>query len=68
MLTSKCFFSFLLIQIYFRDEDCIVDVRDIITKDIVSYKKFIGRYVVKVEPNRAIMEPDYFIKMIEIAE
>ena len=51
-----------------RDEDCIVDVRDVITKDIVSYKKFIGRYVVKVEPNRAIMEPDYFIKMIELAE
>lgn len=51
-----------------EDEDCIVDVRDVITKDVISYNKFIGRYVVKVEPNRAIMEPDYFIKMIELAE
>ena len=35
---------------------------------MVSYNKFIGRYVVKVEPYRAILEPDYFIKMIELAE
>ena len=27
-----------------------------------------NRYVVKVEPHRAILEPDYFIKMIEMAE
>ena len=51
-----------------RDEDCIVDVRDAITKEILSYKRFLGRYVIKVEPHRAIMEPDYFIKQIEIAE
>jgi hypothetical protein len=25
-------------------------------------------YVIKVEPHRAILEPDYFIKMIENAE
>lgn len=25
-------------------------------------------YVVKVHPHRAILEPDYFVKMIEIAE
>ena len=25
-------------------------------------------YAVKVEPHRAILEPDYFIKQIEIAE
>ena len=43
-------------------------MRDAITKDILSYKKFLGRYVIKVEPHRAIMEPDYFIKQIEIAE
>jgi hypothetical protein len=51
-----------------EDEDCIVDVRDVVTKDVVSYNKFIGRYVIKVEPHRAILEPDYFIKMIELAE
>ena len=27
-----------------------------------------GRYVIKVEPHRAILEPDYFIKQIELAE
>ena len=55
-------------MIFFRDEDCIVDVRDAITKDILSYKRFLNRYVIKVEPHRAILEPDYFIKQIEIAE
>ena len=38
------------------------------TKELLSYNKFIGRYVVKVEPNRAILEPEYFIKQIELAE
>jgi len=27
-----------------------------------------NRYVIKVEPHRAILEADYFIKQIEIAE
>ena len=61
------------LHIFFDDsahegEDCIVDVRDVITKEVLPYEKFINRYVIKVEPHRAILEPDYFIKMIEIAE
>jgi hypothetical protein len=51
-----------------EEEDCIVDARDMITKEIIPYKKMIGRYVVQVEPHRAITEVDYFIKMIESAE
>ena len=51
-----------------EDEDCIVDARDVISKEIISYNKIKNRYVIKVEPHRAILEPDYFIKMIEIAE
>ena len=51
-----------------ENEECIVDVRDVITKEILPYQKFINRYAVKVEPHRAILEPDYFIKMIEMAE
>ena len=43
-------------------------MRDVITKEVLPYQKFINRYVVKVEPHRAILEPDYFIKMIEMAE
>jgi len=35
---------------------------------MVPYKKFIDTFVVKVEPHRAILESDYFIKMIEEAE
>lgn len=34
----------------------------------LSYKKTIGKYVFKVEPHRAILENDYFIKLIEKAE
>jgi hypothetical protein len=52
----------------YRDDDCIVDVRDPISKEIIPYKKFINMYVIKAEPHRAILEPDYFIKMIEQAE
>ena len=44
------------------DEDCVIDVRDAVTKEILPYKKFIGRYVVQVEPHRACLETDYFIK------
>ena len=44
------------------EDDCIVDVRDVITKEILPYKKFINRYVVQVEPHRAILETDYFVK------
>lgn len=51
-----------------EEEDCIVDPRDVITKEILPYKKFIGRYAIQVEPHRAITEVDYFIKMIEAAE
>ena len=51
-----------------RGEDCIVDVRDVVTGEQIPYNKFINKYVVKVEPHRAILEPDYFIKCIEQAE
>lgn len=51
-----------------EEEDCIVDVRDVITKEIVSYNKMKNRYVIQAEPHRAILEVDYFIKMIEQAE
>lgn len=60
-------------HIFFDDnadegEDCIVDVRDVITKELIPYNKFINRYVIKCEPPRAILEVDYFIKQIEEAE
>ena len=39
-----------------------------VSKEIISYNKMKNRYVIKAEPHRAILEPDYFIKMIEVAE
>lgn len=39
-----------------------------ITGEQLPYKKFMDMYVVKVQPHRAILEGDYFIKMIEVAE
>lgn len=48
-----------------EDEKCIVDTRDIVTKEVLPYKKQHGRYVVKVDPLKVILEPDYFIRMIE---
>jgi hypothetical protein len=45
-----------------------IDVRDVVTGEILPFKKFINKYVMKVESHRAILEPDYFIKLIEIAE
>ena len=45
-----------------------MDVRDVITKEVVPYKKFMNRYVVRVEPHRAILETDYFLRQIEQCE
>ena len=45
-----------------------MDVRDVINGEAIPYRKFINKYVMKVEPHRAILEPDYFIKLIEQAE
>ena len=60
-------------HIFFDDnadegDSCIVDTRDVVTNEIVSYKKQMGRYVCKVDPIKAILEPDYFINQIEMCE
>ena len=53
---------------FYREDDCNVDVRDVINGESLPYRRFINKYVCKVEPHRAILEPDYFIKLIESAE
>lgn len=60
-------------HIFFDDnadegDECIVDVRDIITGEKIDQGKYMDMYVVKAQPHRAILESDYFIKMIEAAE
>lgn len=65
--------DYLTHHIFFDDnaddgDDCCVDVRDLVTGKAIEWEKFINMYVVKVHPTRAILEMDYFIKMIEEAE
>lgn len=60
-------------HIFFDDnvdsaEQCIVDVRDLVSGEALPYKKFMDKYVVKVHPHKAILESDYFVKQIEICE
>lgn len=61
------------LHIFFDDrahegDDCIVDVRDAVTQEQIPYENCKNVYVVKVEPHRAILEGDYFIKQIEMVE
>lgn len=48
-----------------EEDECVVDVRDVIKQDLIPWRKFINKYVFKVEPHRAILEPDYFIQLID---
>ena len=43
-------------------------MRDIITGEKISQRKYMDMYVIKVHPHRAILEPEYFIKKYEDAE
>lgn len=45
-----------------------MDVKDPINGMNLSYKKTNGKYVCKVDPIRVVLEPDYFIQLIEQAE
>jgi hypothetical protein len=45
-----------------------VDVRDVITGEEITHKKYINKYVAHVDPFRAITESDYFVKLIEKCE
>lgn len=60
-------------HIFFDDnaddgDECIVDVRDIITGEKIPQRKYMDMYVIKVHPHRAILEPEYFIKKYEDAD
>lgn len=46
----------------------IVDVRDVVTGETLSYKKCINKYLFRVDPYRAVVESDYFYKSILICE
>ena len=38
-----------------RDDNCIIDARNIVTGDKIPYHKTINKYIVKVDPLRAIL-------------
>ena len=46
----------------------MIDVRDIITGEKIPQRKYMDMYVVKVQSNKAILEPEYFIKRYEDAD
>ena len=45
-----------------------LDIRDIISNDPLSFPQFINIYAAAVEPHWALMESDYFLKLIEMCE
>lgn len=49
-------------------DDCRISVRDIITGNEIPYKDAINKYIAFVETHRAVSEPDYFMKLIEMCE
>lgn len=52
----------------FADRAKIVDVRDLITGEVIPHKKAINKYIFQVDPYKAIVEPDYFLKAVEVCE
>ena len=65
VLQSK---DYNILQEFFRGETSQVSVIDVISGQPIHFKKAINKYIIKVEPHRAVLEPDYFIKLIENAE
>lgn len=57
-------------QIFFddnisEDPQCsIVDIRNAFTGEKIEYKEAIDKYMVQVEPNKAILDDNYFIKKL----
>jgi hypothetical protein len=47
-------------------DDCRISVRDIITDAEIPYREVINKFIALVEPHRAVSEPDYFMKLIEM--
>lgn len=48
--------------------NCRISVRDIITGCEIPFRNAINKHIAVVEPHRAVSEPDYFMKLIEMCE
>jgi Dpy-30 motif len=50
------------------DHPKIVDVRDVVTGESISFKKTINKYIFRVDPYKAVVEQDYFYKAVQACE
>ncbi len=58
-------------HIYFDSKlspDAGLDLRDIVSGEPIPFTSYINIYAAAVEPQRALMESDYFLKLIEMCE
>jgi hypothetical protein len=53
---------------WIEQEQCRITVKDIITGSEISFKDSINKFIAVVETHRAVLEPDYFMKLIEMCE
>mmetsp|Transcript_27129 Transcript_27129/g.48682 ORF Transcript_27129/g.48682 Transcript_27129/m.48682 type:complete len:499 (-) Transcript_27129:35-1531(-) len=51
-----------------EDASNIIDVRDVVTGDSLPFKRIANKYIFRVDPYKAIIETDYFLKALDICE
>lgn len=49
-------------------KECRLTVRDVVSGEALPFHSFINIYAAQVEPHRALLEGDYFLKLIEMCE
>lgn len=60
-----CSYNLLLFS---RDENCVVDVFDVVDGSRIPFKKSLNKYLVKVDALDILKGSDVFLKAIEICE
>lgn len=53
---------------YSRDEDCFVDVIEVVDGVRIPFKKAMNKYIVKVESLDILKDGDVFLKAIDMCE
>lgn len=51
-----------------EDSSRIVDVRDVVTGEVLPFKRTANKYIFRVDPYKAIIETDYFLKALDLCE
>lgn len=55
-------------QIFFDDVETAVDVRDAVTGESIPENEVLNKYLFRVQPQKVILDGDYFTNQIKIAE